>query len=254
MFDHVTKKKGVRRAGRQGLFLLGSSALQIALVVGLILVASAIKARVVDEPVVPVKFIRSAAPVPLALPPAALPPKPPANRHRPTDAPKAPPPTALVQPRELPQADVDLNPAEPPEEVSPVPNESDAVVGGALNAASVQPIVAAKPRHVDPVVKDDPTYAGAGFTRPQQAEKNCVQTTLRIPRGLEGSASSVTVKFAIAKDGTPSLFQVQPPEPNARLTSAIWQAVQACRWIAGTNPKGEPTKIWVVMPFRFQAS
>jgi TonB family protein len=250
LFDHVTKQEGARRAGRQGLFLLGSSALQVGLVVTIVLAASAIRARVGEERVVPVKFVRTAMSAPVAMPPAAQPPKP--ARRRPAEPAKAAP-TALVQPHEIPKTEVDPDPEGPPEEAPPSANEHDGVVGGAVAAVPTPPAVATTPRPAPPVVKDEPAYAGAGFTRPRPAERNCVQARLRMPHGLEGFAATVTVKFAIGKDGTPGLFQVQGPEPDARLTSAIWQAVQECRWFAGTNPKGEPTKIWVVMPFRFQA-
>jgi protein TonB len=79
-----------------------------------------------------------------------------------------------------------------------------------------------------------------------------VQAALRIPRGLEGLASTVTAKFAIGKDGTPSRFHMLPPVPDARIADAIWQAVQGCRWLPGTHPNGAPMKLWVLMPFRFQ--
>ncbi len=216
--------------------------------VAVLLVASMIKARVVDEPVVPVKLARTVPAAPPAPPPAPIQPQP--ERRRPTAAAK--PLAALITPRTIPESI-----PEPPEpEEGPVSPESpsDAVVGGVVGNVDSAPPAPAPPPPPKPVIKDEPAYAGAGFVRPRLEDQACLQAHLQLPRGLEGTAAAVTAKFAIAADGAPSLFSVQPADADARLASAIWEAIRACRWIAGMDPRGKATKIWVLMPFRFHAN
>jgi periplasmic protein TonB len=247
LFDHLTDKKTASEAGRKGLFLIGSSAVQVGIVIAVMFVASMIKARVMDEPVVPVKLVRT-VPVPPAAPPAA-PPQPPLVRRRQVAAPR--PPAALIAPRSMP-VPAPTTP-EPEEEATPVADASETVVGGSVGNTD-SPAPAPSPPAPPPPVKDEPAYAGAGFVRPRLADKSCMQARLRVPRGLEGMAAELTAKFAIAADGTPGRFSVQPVDVDARLAAAIWEAIRSCRWIAGTDPQGKAAKIWVLMPFRFQAN
>jgi protein TonB len=103
-------------------------------------------------------------------------------------------------------------------------------------------------------VEDAPAYPGAGWKRPEQAQRDCVQNSVRIPSGLRGFVSGpITVKFAIGADGAPSAFQLIGSVPDARIAGAIWQAIQSCRWIAGADAEGRPARLWVIMPIRFQA-
>jgi protein TonB len=39
--------------------------------------------------------------------------------------------------------------------------------------------------------------------------------------------------------------------PDKRISDAIWNAVQSCKWIAGADAQGRPTAIWVILPIRF---
>lgn len=247
MFDHLTNKKTATEAGRKGLFLIGSSVIQFGIVIAVLFIASMIKARVMDDPVVPVKLVRT-VPLPPAAPPAA-PPQPPLVRRRPVVASK--PPLALMAPRTMP-ASAPVTP-EPEEEATPVADASETVVGGTVAGAG-SPAPSPAPPPPPPPAKDEPTYAGAGFVRPRLADRSCMHARLRVPRGLEGMAAELTAKFAIAADGTPGLFSVQPVDVDARLAAAIWEAIRSCRWIAGTDPRGKAAKIWVLMPFRFQAN
>lgn len=245
MFEHVTNTKPVAGAGRSGLFLLGSSLVQGGVVVAVLLVASMIKARVVDEPLVPVKLARAAPAAPTAPPPAPMAPQ--VERRRTT---AAKPLASLIAPRTIPESLPE--PSQPEEEPAPPEIPSDAVVGGVVG--KVAAAAPAPPPPPKPVVKDEPAYAGAGFVRPRLEDQACLQAHLQLPRGLEGTSAAVTAKFAIAADGAPSLFTVQPADADARLAAAIWEAIRACRWIAGADPRGKATKIWVLMPFRFHAN
>lgn len=103
-----------------------------------------------------------------------------------------------------------------------------------------------------PGIEGAPAYPGAGWKRPEQAERDCVQNSVRIPRGLRGFVSGpITAKFAIGPDGAPSAFQLIGNVPDARIGGAIWQAIQGCRWIAGSDAQGRPARLWVIMPIRF---
>ncbi len=100
-----------------------------------------------------------------------------------------------------------------------------------------------------------PAHAGAGWTRPEQAVRNCVQESIRVPRGVDaGAAGTLTVRFAVEPDGRASRFEVVGQSPDPRLGAAVWRAVKACRWIPGSDPRGTPASIWVTMPVRFVAS
>jgi hypothetical protein len=87
-----------------------------------------------------------------------------------------------------------------------------------------------------------------GWTKPR---KSCPSDFgSRIPLGPE-LPDQMTVKFAILADGTPSAFQVLTPGVSPRLADAVWDAIRQCHWAPGANPDGNPTAIWVLMPFRF---
>ncbi len=239
MFDEVTKREGGTRAAQRAGYLFGSTAFQIALVAVVIIVSARIKAAVTDEPVVNVKFVKPVAPP--APPP---PPAPPAARKRPpTEKPPAnlpppPPPTALLQPKEV-QEEMKANPNEPKEpEYDYGASSGEGVVGGVVGANAIE---------------DAPQFATSGFVKPAEAERGCVGRSVRMPKDLQGLVSSVTVKFAVGRDGSVSLFQVMSSVPDPRISSAVWAAIQSCRFTPGTDPSGKPTKIWALQVIRFQA-
>ena len=92
----------------------------------------------------------------------------------------------------------------------------------------------------------------AAFRSPRLAERNCVRDAIRLPASLRGFASpTISVKFAVAPDGTASELQVVGV-PDERVAGAVRQAVQACRWTPGTDGSGRPVTMWVVMPIRFE--
>lgn len=249
MFDEVTKREGGKRAARRGVWVAVSSAAQTALVVAIIVVSSKIAADVAQGPVVDVKFVKTAAP-----PPPPPPPPPPARKTPPkpkTDnapKPKPPNPMAMVQPRDVPNELKPPDPNEPPEPEYDYGSDQGVeggVVGGVVGAGDAT-------AQAGGGIEEAPAYATAGFRKPEQAQRGCVQTTVRVPRELTGFISGpVTVKFAIGRDGVPSLFQVVGQAPDPRITNAIWQAVQQCKWVPGADAQGRPTKIWVVLPVRF---
>ena len=246
MFDEVTKKEGGKQAARRFSYVLGSTVFQGLVVAAVISASAYIKAEVIDEPkTVDVKFVKTAPPPP---PPPPAPP-PPAARKRPpdqkprTDLPKPPPPQALIQPQDIQAEMKPPDPNEPPEPEYDYGDvgEGEGVIGGVVGAPSGG-------------IEDAPQYAMAGYRKPSMAEPGCVGRNVRIPRELAGFVSGpIVVRFAVSKDGQPSRFEATTPVPDQRIATAIWQAVQSCRWVPGSDPQGRPTSIWVVMPVRLTA-
>ena len=245
MFDEVTKQESGKNAAKRAGYVFGSTLVQVLLVFAIITASAAIKAKVIDEPVVDVKFVKPVAPPPPPPPPAPPPPqRRPASDSKPkTDLPKPPPPSALLQPKEV-QAEMKApDPNEPPE---PEYDYGDAkpgegVIGGVVGAAPVKN-----------EIEDAPAYATAGYRKPQMAAAGCVQSTVRLPRELLGFISGpITVKFAINRDGSPSRYEVMTNIPDRRISDAIWNAIQTCKWIPGADAQGRPTAIWVILPLRF---
>jgi periplasmic protein TonB len=244
VFDEVTKQEGGKNTAKRFGYVFGSTVFQVLLVAAIITASAAIKAKVVDEPVVDVKFVKTAPPPPPPPPPApvaARPKRPPSEKPR-TDLPKPPPRQALLQPQEIQPEMKAPDPNEPPEPEYDYgdQDQGEGVVGG---------VVGAQPTNE---IEDAPAYATAGYRKPAQAQPNCVQSTVRLPRELMGFISGpITVKFAIGRDGVPSRFQVMTNVPDQRIANAIWGAVQTCKWVPGADAQGKPTAIWVIMPLRF---
>ncbi|MBK9517643.1 MAG: hypothetical protein IPO09_09875 [Anaeromyxobacter sp.] len=86
-------------------------------------------------------------------------------------------------------------------------------------------------------------------------EPQCVARGLRVPRDLiDGLPETTAVKFAIRRDGLPDRFEVVSAAVDDRVAQAIWRAVSACQWVAGTDPQGQPIPMWVFLPLRFDRS
>ncbi len=251
MFDDVTKREGGRRAARRFRYLMGSLAAQMA--AATVFFTVGIRANVVEGPVVPVTIVRSPAP-------PGPPLRSPAPKREELRRPGAPPKPrsegsgprpqrekAMIQPRE-PPPELDTPDRGPPPEEEGQGDEEPGSEGGSIGGvtgSSSSPSGSA-------IGEDSPAYAATGWKRPEQAQRNCVQDSVRIPRGLQGfAAGPVTVKFVIGPDGAPSEFQVLGALPDARIGAAIWQAIRACRWVPGADAQGRPAKIWVTLPIRF---
>ena len=239
MFDEVTKREGGKRAARKGAYLFGSTAFQVAFIAALIVVSERIRAHVADGPIVDVKFVKMAAPPP--------PPPPPRKRvapKPPSDAPKPipPPPQAMIQPKEV-QEEIKLPDANTPPEPEPdyggdEGSAGGGVVGGVVGAGGG--------------IEEAPQYATAGWRPPAMKQRGCVQSSIRIPRELQGYVTNVTVKFGIKPNGQPYAFSVPGSEPDQRITNAIWQAITGCDWTPGADAQGKPVAIWVHLPLKFQ--
>lgn len=243
MFDEVTKKEGGKAAARRFGYVFGSTLFQGLLVVAIVSASAAIKAKVIDEPIAEVKFVKAAPPPP---PPPPAPPPPAARKPRPdkprTELPKPPPPQALIQPQEI---QAEMKPPDPNEAPEPEYDygdvaEGEGVIGGVVGAQATNEI------------EDAPKFATAGYRKPAMAEPGCVQRSVRVGRDLQGFVSGpITVKFAIRPDGKPDQFQAMTAVPDQRISSEIWRAVQSCRWVPGADPRGKPVSIWVILPIRF---
>jgi len=244
VFDEVTRREGGHRAARKSAYVLGSTAFQVAFIIAVILVGDRIKARVAEEIVAEVKFVRPAAPPPPPPPPPPPAPKPSAPRPK-TEPAKPRPPEAMLQPKEVAPEMKPPDPNAPPE--PEVASSDQGTTGGVVGG-----VVGGVPQQTGQGIEDAPAYATAGFRKPEQAQRNCVQESVRIPADLKGFISGpITVKFAVGRDGAVSLFQVMGQVPDQRIASAIWQAIQSCQFTPGADAQGRPTRIWVILPLRF---
>ncbi len=87
----------------------------------------------------------------------------------------------------------------------------------------------------------------------------CIEQNIRIASDLaDRLPASVTMRFAVARDGTADLVQVLPgPDAargeriNPRLADALRSAVRGCRFVPGADDLGKPVRLWVVMQVRF---
>jgi hypothetical protein len=89
---------------------------------------------------------------------------------------------------------------------------------------------------------------------PREKEPGCVRNTVRMPRDLQGGASTrpMRLRFAVGRDGSTTDVHLLGAVPPA-LGRALRDAVGACAWEPGADGAGKPIPAWVVLPFRFEA-
>ncbi len=232
------KQEGGKRVARRGAWLMGSTALQTFLVFAIITISAKIGAKVIEDKVVDVKFVKMAPPPP--------PPPPPAPRRttpKPkTETPRKPPsnPMAMVQPKDVP---AELKPPDPNEK----PEEEDVGSDEGVEGGVVGGVVGGTPS-----VEEAPQYMMAGFRKPVEAQPGCVKSSMRVPPSLQGFISGpITVKFAVQRDGSIGQVQIMSQVPDARIGDVIRQGLASCRWVPGADAQGRPVSIWVIMPIRF---
>ncbi len=242
MFDEVTKTEGGKRVARRSAFLAGSTVVQILFVAFLIVAGERIRAAVKSEPVVDVKFVRTAPPPP---PP---PPPPPAKKKAPSDRPKVEvkkvAPTAMIQPKNVEDQIKPPDPNEPEDDYGE--GSEDGVEGGVVGGVVGGQVSSGRG------YEEAPVYMGAGFKAPTMADKNCFRDAFRLPPSLAGFVSSVTVKFAVYPNGAVGAFSVMGQLPDQRIGDAIRNALTSCTWVPGADAQGRPTAIYVIMPVRLQ--
>jgi TonB family protein len=99
-----------------------------------------------------------------------------------------------------------------------------------------------------------PSYAAEGSKKPRLLEATCIADNLRLPRDAPLEPGEVVrVRFAVGLEGRPEEFTIVGTPGDPRIGNAIWSAIQRCRFSPGTDSKGNPAVLWVVMPFRFDA-
>jgi protein TonB len=242
VFDEVTKTEGGKRVARRSAFLAGSTVVQILFVAFLIVAGERIRAAVKSEPVVDVKFVRTAPPPP---PP---PPPPPAKKKPPSDRPKVEvkkvAPTAMIQPKTVEDQIKPPDPNEPEDDYGE--GSEDGVEGGVVGGVVGGQVSGGRG------YEDAPVYMGAGFKAPAMADKNCFRDSFRLPPALAGFVSTVTVKFAVYPNGAVGAFSVMGQIPDQRIADAIRNALANCTWVPGADAQGKPTAIYVIMPVRLQ--
>lgn len=184
MFDEVTKKEGGKRAARRGVWLLGSTALQTAFVLGIIAASTALAKKAVDDKLVDVKFVKQAAPTPPAPPPPPPAPKKRVAQQKPKT--EAKPRPAMVQPKEMPQElkPPDPGPAEPEDEGSDDGVEGGViggVVGGTVGGtAAPPPPPPKKPVEFNATMTPPQAVAGPPLEYTQQALEHEVEGTMMV--------------------------------------------------------------------------
>jgi protein TonB len=246
VFDEVTKRETGKRAARRGAYVAASAVLQILAVAVLVLITGRTSAPAIPEKVVDVRFIRPTAP---PAPPPPAPPAPaarraPESRQRAEPSRPAVPHLPMVQPREIPP---DLQPT-----VAPDPPAAEAAGDG--GTAGVEGGVAGGVAGGQPgagAVDEAPRHMTTGFQKPREARPGCVRSSMRVPPQLQGFVSgTISVKFAVFKDGSAGQVQVVTPT-DPQIAEIVRRGIESCEWIPGTDERGRPTAIWVIMPLRF---
>jgi protein TonB len=253
LFDEVTKTEGGKNAAKRAGFVFGSTIFQFLLIVLIIWASALVKAQVIDEPKVDVKFVKVAAPPPPPAPPAPPPPpaapKPPSEKKPPTNLPKPPPPQALIQPQEV-KPEMKVDPAEPKEPQYDYSGGGEGVVGGVVGGVAPDKVV------IKPSVEDAPVYAKDGYTKPRPADPTCVPTGVASRMSEQDMerlhGGQVMVGFAVGKDGQTSQFKVFTSGVSDRAKGAIWAAIQSCKWVTGTDASGKPVAILITLPIRLK--
>ncbi|HYQ80377.1 MAG TPA: energy transducer TonB, partial [Anaeromyxobacteraceae bacterium] len=248
LFDAMVAREGGRRVARRSAWTVGAATFQVAFVSSLMLLTAALAARSQPDPEVQVKLVQ-----PVFQRPAPPPPAPPKAVRRAPAAPrpnvatvKPHPPAALVQPREIAEAMKAPDPNEPVEEYEVV--EGEGVEGGVVGGV---PAYAPPPTEGGGIM-EAPQYVTTGFRAPAEAVGGCVRSSVRLPTELAGYvAGQVVVKFAVGRDGSVGLVQLMTPVPDPRIAAAIRNAIEACRWRAGSDAQGRPVTLWVILPLRF---
>lgn len=260
MFDRIVDPMLPRRLARRSAWSAVAAVAQCTFVGGVAFATVRLAAPAPVEPAVEVRFLAAAA-----LPRPAAPPAPVAvltASHRAALARpgvrtvKPPPPSALLQPREVAPEMKMPAPDEPIEAWDPAPagapGAEEGVVGG---------VVAPMPAAADAAragpgdgIEEAPQWLTSGFRRPAEVEPGCVAAAIRLPPELAGYVSGpLTVKFAVGRDGQVGRIQVVGAVPDRRIEGAIVRALQSCRWRPGADARGEPIAIWVILPIRFEA-
>jgi hypothetical protein len=110
-----------------------------------------------------------------------------------------------------------------------------------LAACLLLPLV---PRAAEPAPEGGPgakVAAGQG-TAPRDADPGCVPSKLSFGPDSPAFQGTVAVTFQVEKSGSISAPKVTAGDPPAAVAQAIMGAIQACRWIPGTSPDGQPVR------------
>ena len=95
-------------------------------------------------------------------------------------------------------------------------------------------------------------FPGKDFAKPHLASGECLAESIHIPVELHGVANRVLVRFAVEPGGEVSHFSFPMHVPDPRIEAAVIAGIQACTWIAGTDPRGDRVAMWVVQPIRLE--
>jgi protein TonB len=204
-----------------------------------------------ESPTPPIAEPEPAAPVITRdLPPDPAAPAAPERRRQPerereAAAPRparpAPPPREVAKVEKPPPAPATARPTPPPRpDPEPPPPPPQFV------AAKPELPVASTPMQIGP------TYARDGQRKARLSDPACVVNSLRLPREISDiGGETATVKFAVDETGQVSQYAYLAGPTDARVSNAIWAAIQRCEFTPGATAQGKPVALWVTMPIKF---
>jgi protein TonB len=242
VFDEVMKKEGGKRAAARGAWLLGSTALQTAIVVAIILLSTALAKQVADTPVVDVKFVKPPAPPAPPKPPPAPPRKKEPQQQRPKV--EAKPRAAMVQPKEMPQ---ELKPPDPQEPPEPEYEGSDEGEEGGVIGGVVGGDIGGAPAAPEPVKAPAPVAFDNSMNPPQRQQGPPLEYTQKaLEREVEGT---MLVRCIVDVDGSVHDCRVLRSVPF--MDRAVVEVLERSRYKPATR-RGDGKPVAVDYTFTIQ--
>jgi len=108
------------------------------------------------------------------------------------------------------------------------------------------PAAAAAPGEARPAY---PSVDG-GWKKPSELLPGCVSRAVVPPPGLQ-RIPEVTVKFAVAPDGTIDRFEdITAPPTSEPIAAAVRRAVWRCEYVPGRAPDGKLAYTWLILTVR----
>jgi hypothetical protein len=136
----------------------------------------------------------------------------------------------------------------------PTPSLLLALLLPAAACAGAPPVPADPPSAASPgpAAEERPVYAiaDAGWKKASELLPGCVSRAVVPPPGLQ-RIPEVTVKFAVAPDGTIDRFEdVTAPPTSEPIAAAVRRAVWRCEYVPGRAPDGTLAYTWLILTVR----
>jgi hypothetical protein len=134
----------------------------------------------------------------------------------------------------------------------PTPGPLAALLISAACAGAPPAPVAPEPPAAAAPGEARPAYASAdaGWKKPSELLPGCVSRAVVPPPGLQ-RIPEVTVKFAVAPDGTIDRFEdITAPPTSEPIAAAVRRAVWRCEYVPGRDPDGKLAYTWLILTVR----